>query len=205
MAISIVLAVHQALARVGLSAVLATEPEITLVGEANNAKELRALALDLQPKIVLMELCLPGPPVDETIRQLKSLNGEIKIILLATLVTEIDSPSLIRAEINGLILKDEPIESFIDVIKTVMQRGTWFSRSDQKKTENLRNSETALTCREIEVLKLVADGKKNEQIAEELGVAERTVRTHIESIITKMQVNNRTEAATKAIRLGWIK
>lgn len=205
MAIPIVIAVHQALARAGIGIVLATEPEINLVGEANNAEELLALVLDLQPDVVLMERSLPGPPVEETIRQLKSLNAEIKIILLATFNNEINSPSLINAEINGLILKDEPIESFIEAIKTVMQRGTWYSRSDLEKTDNLRNSETALTCREIEVLKLVADGKKNEQIAEELGIAERTVRSHIESIMTKMQVNNRTEATTKAIRLGWIK
>ena len=109
------------------------------------------------------------------------------------------------AKISGYILKDEAAEVVNQAIRTVMQGGKWFSQVIMEKMANVPNFEDALTGREFEVLKLAGEGKSNAQIGEELCITERTVRKHLENIMQKMQVNNRTEAVKTAIQMGWIK
>ena len=205
MSIRILHADDHPLVRAGIRTTLSMEPEFIVVGEACDGNEAQAMCLELQPDVLLLDLCMPGPLAEETIQIVKSSCADTKIIILSAYDNDIYIRVLLEAEISGYILKDEAAEVINQAIRTVMQGGKWFSQVIMAKMANVPNFEDALTCREFEVLQLAGEGKSNAQIGEEINITERTVRKHLENIMQKMQVNNRTEAVKTAIQMGWIK
>lgn len=205
MSIRILHADDHPLVREGIRASLSTEPEFIVVGEACDGNEAQAMCLELQPDVLLLDLCMPGPLAEETIQLVKSSCADTKIIILTAYDNEVYIRTLIEADISGYILKDEAVEVVIEAIQAVMQGRFWFSQSIAEKLTDIHTSESVLTPREFEVLQLAGEGKSNTQIGEEMNITERTVRKHMENIMQKMQVNNRTEAVKTAIQRGWIK
>lgn len=205
MSIRILHADDHPLVREGIRASLSTEPEFIVVGEACDGNEAQAMCLELQPDVLLLDLCMPGPLAEETIQIVKSSCADTKIIILTAYDNEVYIRVLLEANISGYILKDEAVGVVTEAIRTVMQGGFWFSQSITAKMTDAWNSESMLTSREFEVLQLAGEGKSNAQIGEEMNITERTVRKHMENIMQKMQVNNRTEAVKTAIQMGWIK
>lgn len=205
MTIRILLADDHPLIRAGIRSTLATESEFSVVGEACDGNEAQAMSLNLHPDVLLLDLSMSGPLAEETIRIVKSSCADTKIIILTAYDNEVYIRTLIEADISGYILKDEAVEVVTEAIRVVIQGRFWFSQSITAKMTDVWNSETMLTSREFEVLQLAWEGKSNTQIGEEMNITERTVRKHMENIMQKMQVNNRTEAVKTAIQLGWIK
>lgn len=205
MSIRILHADDHPLVREGIRASLSTEPEFIVVGEACDGNEAQAMCLELQLDVLLLDLCMPGPLAEETIQIVKSSCADTKIIILTAYDNEVYIRVLLEANISGYILKDEAVGVVTEAIRTVMQGGFFFSQSITAKMTDAWNSESMLTSREFEVLQLAGEGKSNAQIGEEMNITERTVRKHMENIMQKMQVKNRTEAVKTAIQMGWIK
>ena len=205
MSIRILHADDHPLVRAGIRTTLSTEPEFIVVGGACDGNEAQTMCLELQPDVLLLDLCMPGPLAEETIQIVKSLCADTKIIILTAYDNEVYIRTLIEADISGYILKDEAVKVVIEAIQAVMQGRFWFSQSITAKMTDICNSKNILTLREFEVLQMAWEGKSNVQIGEEMNITERTVRKHMENIMQKMQVNNRTEAVRTAIQMGWIK
>jgi DNA-binding NarL/FixJ family response regulator len=205
MTVRVVSADCHPLFRAGIDASLSTNAEFIVVGEACDGNEAQAMCLELQPDVVLLDLCMPGPSAEETIRAVKSSCKNIKIIILTAYDNEGSIRSLLECDIHGYILKNEAVEVMVEAIRCVMHGGFFFSQSIAEKLSDVKSYQNMLTPREFDVLLLVGEGKCNKAIGEELSITERTVRKHMENIMQKMQVNNRTEVVTKAIHSGWIK
>jgi DNA-binding NarL/FixJ family response regulator len=193
--------------RVGLRAILEPEPDLTLVGEAADGDETRRLCEELAPDVLLLDLSMPGPPAAETVAYLREHCSQTKIVVL----TAYSNDHYVRGvagNIEGYVLKDEAPETVVQAIHAVMQGGVWFSKPIVEKLAQLAAGEASpdeqptLTQRELEVLRLLAQGYRNQRIAEELCISERTVRSHLRNIYDKIGVQSRTEAALWAARQG---
>ena len=152
---------------------------------------------------------MPGPPAAETVAYLCEHCSQTKIVVL----TAYRNDNYVRGvagNIEGYVLKDEAPEVVVEAIRTVMQGGVWFSKPIVEKLSRLASGKalldekSALTKRELEVLKLVAEGYTNIQIGETLSISERTVRFHMEKILAKLGVSNRTQTVAVATQRGWI-
>jgi NarL family two-component system response regulator YdfI len=193
--------------REGLRTILATDPELELVGEAGDGGEAIRLAAELQPDVVLMDLSMPGVGGIEAIEQIKKLDLALEIVILTTY----DDDDLIvrglRAGARGYLLKDAGRKALFDSIRAA-HRGELLLPSSvaERVMTHLEEPRSAqpqgLTARELEVLALMADGAANKQIAGRLEIAERTVKAHVTSIFMKLEVTSRTEAVVVALRSG---
>lgn len=191
MSIDILLAVEQPLDRLALRSILEAEPDLRIVGGGVDTTEVLAMSLELQPYVVILDLNLSEVEADDIIRRLNETLPAMKILLLAASASDKAEALLSAGKINGFVLKEEVKTKLIDTVRSV--------------TAGVDNSGNVLTLREREVLLLVAQGKSNKEIAEQLNIAERTVRSHLENILQKLDVKNRTEAAIKAVQEGWIR
>ena len=187
------------LIRAGVHSVLEEEKDITVVGETDTSEGLERLCEALQPDVVLLDLRIPGPPLNETVARLRSLSSPPHIILLSAYDDEIYIKLAVGTNISGYILKDEMPETVVKAIRTVVNGGTWYSETITRKISRLISSSHALnpdlTPRELDVLDLLAQGYSNEQISKELGLAYQTVRNYVSRIYSKLGVHSRTEAA----------
>lgn len=204
MIISVLLAVDLPLDQLALRSMLEAEPEFTVAGEAKDGDKVLELSLNLQPDVVILDFNMAEYAAGEIIRKLNESHLGMKIIVLAA--DDNGSCEKFRVEkvVNGFILKGEVEDVLIDAIRSVMRGEPWFGRCSQVITAGGENSIDVLTSREHEVLRLVAQGKSNREIGKELNIAERTVRSHLENLMQKLDVKNRTEAVMAAVKLGWI-
>jgi len=153
---------------------------------------------------------MPGPSAFKTVAFLREHCPQVKAVMLTAYDDDAYVHGLVAAGVAGYVLKDEIEEAVVRAIRAVMQGDTWFSRSVVEKLARPATSEAplaekpALTERELEVLRLLARGHTNAQIAEAMSIAERTVRFHMEKILAKLSVSNRTEAVAVATQRGWI-
>jgi two-component system NarL family response regulator len=197
--------------REGLSAMLSREKDMIVLGEAKNGREAVQLAAELSPDIVLMDLRMPEMDGVEAIRQIKSLYPDIQLIILTTYDDDEYIFKGIEAGARAYLLKDAPREKLFQAIRAV-SRGesviepTVASHVLDRLAELSRQVQTpeVLSDRELEVLILIAKGTSNKEIAGTLNISESTVKTHIQSIFNKLEVNDRTEAVTVALRRGII-
>lgn len=226
--IRVILADDHPVVRRGLAAIVDLEDDIEVVGEANNGAEAVALTLSLQPDVVLMDLKMPVLDGLEAIKQIRAEAPATRVIILSTFADDDDIYAGIAAGARGYLLKDAPPDQLIQFIRaayrgeSLLHPGIAARILDrfsslmtrpapiEEKVElnpGLGKSVGALdapkfTSREMEVLKLLAQGARNKEIAETLIIAERTVKIHVGNILAKLNADNRTEAVTMALKLG---
>jgi DNA-binding NarL/FixJ family response regulator len=203
-----------ALFRRGLEMVLAAEDDIELVGEASDGTEAVAKAGEALPDVVLMDIRMPKSSGIEACRAMKEVAPSSKIVMLTISDEEEDLFEAIRAGASGYLLKDIPLDEVADVVRAVHGGQSLINPSMAAKllTEfaalNKRDQEERaeqvpppkLTDREMQVLKLVAKGMNNRDIAKELFISENTVKNHVRNILEKLQIHSRMEAVMIAVR-----
>ncbi len=206
--IRVVLADDHPLVRAGIRATLVAEGDFALVGEATNGDEVHQMCCELQPDILLLDIHMPGSPVVQTVAYLCQQYPGIKILILTAYDYDTYVRGLISAGAVGYILKDEAPQTVVRAIRAVLQGDTWYSQSIVKKlarwqaTEAAAATEASLNPREVEILKMLAQGRDNARIAEELHLAEQTVRNRVSRIYTKIGVSSRAEAIVWAREKG---
>jgi DNA-binding NarL/FixJ family response regulator len=215
MKIKILLADDQTLFREGLRILLSTQPDFEVVGEATNGEEALRLAAKLRPHIVLMDIRMPILNGVEATRRLRETQPDCRVIVLTTF----DEDELVfeglRAGAAGYLLKAVSTPRLLEAIRTVARGESILQPSVTAKVvaefarlANQAARPQALTSplseRETEVLRLVARGATNREIAATLFIAEGTVRNHLTNILGKLGVSDRTQAAVKAKELGLV-
>jgi len=187
--------------RDGLSTIIGSQNDMTLVAQAVDGKEGLARFLELKPDVTLLDLRLPDVAGLNLLANLRGHFKDARIIVLTTSDSDADIHRALKSGAAAYILKSMPREEILETIRTVHRRGKKIS-SDiaQRVAEHI--SEEALTPRELEVLELIRDGHRNRQIADVLCIAETTVNFHVKNLVDKLNANDRTHAVTLAIRRG---
>lgn len=197
------------LVRLGLQALLKVEADFEVVGQAGTADEAISLVERLRPQVVLMDLRLPGRSGVEACRDIKQRWPETHVIMLTSYADDELVLEAINAGAEGYVLKKVEGGNLVEVIRTVARgEAVLDSGVTQKLLAHVRQAEQELTGlafrslseREIEVLALLSEGKTNAEIAHSLSLSEKTVGNHISTILDKLDVTNRIEAATYAVR-----
>jgi len=195
--------------RKGMRAVLDLIPDIELVGEAENGKQAVELDAKLRPDVILMDLMMPEMDGIACTRAIISQRPEARILVLTNFAGEDMIFPAIKSGAMGYHLKDSSPEALVDAIRQVYNGESSLHPLIAKKvleefhaqTESQLSTES-LTQRELEVLKLIAQGQENHEIATQLVVSEATVRTHVSNILGKLHLASRTQAALYALREG---
>ena len=197
--------------RKGTRALLDRIPDFTVVGEAGNGKEAIAQAKELQPDVILMDLMMPEMDGIEAIGHITATQPNSHILALTSFAADDKVFPAIKAGALGYMLKDADPEDLIQAIRQVHRGEPSLHPSIARKVlQELGRPQTAppspgpdpLTERELEVLQLVAKGLSNQQMAEQLTVAEVTIRTHVSNILSKLHLANRVQATLYALREG---
>ena len=189
--------------RDGLAAIINLQPDMTLAGEAATGSEALERFVELRPDIVLVDLQLPDISGFELIKRIKEKFPDARIIVLSSHEGDVDIQRALEAGALGYVAKGIVRDELLEVIRSVHSGKRRIPAAmAQKLAEHI--GDEAISPREIEVLSLVAAGKRNKEIASELSIAEDTVKMHVRNILSKLQVNDRTEAVTVALRRGII-
>jgi NarL family two-component system response regulator LiaR len=198
-----------AIIRKGMRAVLELVPDIEMVGEAENGKQAIKLVLELNPDVILMDLMMPEMDGIACIREVKAQRPDSRILVLTNFAGEEMIFPAIKAGAMGYHLKDSTPEALVEAIRQVFHgQSSLHPLIAKKLLEELsapseqRPSTDPLTQRELEVLRLIAQGCENHAIAAQLVVSEATVRTHVSNILGKLHLATRTQAALYALREG---
>jgi NarL family two-component system response regulator LiaR len=198
-----------AIVRKGICALLATEQEIEVVGEAKEGQEAVGKTARLRPEVVLMDLVMPGMDGLEAIRRILADQPEVRILVLTSFAGDDKVFAAIRAGALGYLLKDSGPEELIQAIKQVHGgQSSLHPTIARRLLQELSHSSDrpakaeTLTERELEVLRLVAKGQSNDEIARQLSISEATVRTHVSNVLAKLSLDSRTQAALYALREG---
>jgi DNA-binding NarL/FixJ family response regulator len=187
--------------REGLATIIGSQPDMLLVAHASNAVEAVAEFRRHRPDITLMDLRLPGINGTDILIELRGEFPHARIIILTTSDSEGDIQRALRAGASGYILKSMPKNELLGVIRSVHSgRRHIPPEVAARLAEHL--GEDDLTTRELEVLRLIRDGYRNKQIADQLSISETTVNFHIKNLVDKLQANDRTHAVTIALRRG---
>lgn len=187
----------------GLSSMLATQSIMEVAGAASSGEEAVEMLRSRQVDIVLLDLRMPGMNGIDTIHALKQVRSNVRVILLTSYETDEDIYRAVFAGAQGYLLKDVSQSEMIEAILTVHKGGRFFPRHIAARLAE-RMMRTALSARELEVLQMLARGLTNKEIGSALNISGNTVRNHVQSIIEKLEVADRTEAATVAIYRGII-
>jgi DNA-binding NarL/FixJ family response regulator len=198
--------------RTGLRNLL-EEEGVNVVGEAGNGEMAIRLAADLAPDVVIMDLNMPGAGGVETTRRLAGLATLSRVVVLTISADDDDVMNAVMAGACGYLLKDSSIQDLIAGIRAASEGESLISpqiaakllqrlRAQSKNEDAAETIRAELSDRELEVLKLIANGKDNAQIARELFISPKTVKNHISNILMKLQIENRIQAAVYAVRSG---
>ncbi len=196
--------------REGLVAVLDTQPDFEVVGEAADGAETVRLAKRLRPDVILLDLEMPGTDGVKALQKLRDEGSASRTIVFTAYDTDERILGALRAGARGYLLKGASREEIFDAIRTISSGGSLLQPTvtarllDHVERGDEQASPNDLTPRELEVLSLLARGRKNAQIAAALFISERTVKFHVSSILAKLGAENRTEAARVAVRRGLI-
>jgi len=199
--IRIMVADDHPIVRSGLVLMIDYTPNMETVAEANNGVEAVALFRQYRPDVTLMDLRMPEMSGADAIAAIHQEFSEAKIIVLTTYDGDEDIYKGLKAGAKGYIFKNAPVDEIIRAIKTVYEGKKYIPPEvGEKLSERLNRPQ--LSNRELDVLKLVAQGKTNQQIATELYISESTVKYHINSVLSKLGVSDRTQATLIAIKRG---
>ncbi len=210
--INVLIADDHHVVRRGLLFFLKTQKDIEIIGEATNGKEAVKLVSELNPDVVLMDLSMPEMDGVMATKVIRETNASVKIIILTSYGDQDHVIPALRAGASGYQLKDIEPDDLVQTIRDVLQGQ---SKLHPKVTPHVMahlSSQTAqpqtkiddLTKREREVLKELAKGKSNKEIASALFITEKTVKTHISNILSKLQLSDRTQAAIFALKNGYV-
>ncbi|NIJ64222.1 DNA-binding NarL/FixJ family response regulator [Sphingomonas leidyi] len=193
---------HPAL-REGIAAIVELQNDMVMVGEASNGAEAVAAFNNLRPDVTLMDLQMPGMGGIEAMAAIRKESRNARIIVLTTYDGDAQAAQAIKAGASGYLLKNTLRKQLLDTIRAV-HAGQRYIPPEIAQEIAFHAADDPLSTREIDILKLVADGNANKAIAWQLSVAEDTVKAHLKSIFTKLDVNDRTRAVTTALRRGII-
>jgi DNA-binding NarL/FixJ family response regulator len=215
--ITILIADDHTIVRHGLRAMLETDPRMEIIGEAHDGAEAVEKAIELNPKVILMDISMPCLNGIEATRQIKDICPTTVVIIMTSFEDEALIVNAVQAGAAGYLLKDTPRELLINTITTAVSGGTSISYEllrralegvepaflpDDAPVYQQKKDYEELTPRELEILKLISEGWTNKEIAEHKSFAADTVKKEVHSIITKLRASDRTHAAIKAVRLG---
>jgi DNA-binding NarL/FixJ family response regulator len=205
MPIRIVIADDHGVVRQGLRMFLGLDSELEVVGEAENGAEALALAERLKPDVVLMDLLMPVMDGITAIGRIREELPEVEVIALTSVLEDASVVGAIKARAIGYLLKDTHADELRRAIKAAAAGQVQLSpQAAARLMREVRAPEAreSLTERETDVLRLIAGGRANKEIARELGIGEKTVKTHVSSILSKLGVQSRTQAALYAAQIG---
>ncbi len=212
--IRVVVADDHALVREGIRALLALVPDVSLVGEARDGAEAARVVAEARPDVLLLDMRMPAGDGLWVVRELRRRELLPATLILSTFDDDAAALDVVRAGARGFLLKDVTLDRLVDAVRALAAGGTRILPRMTARAEDelaaraaripaTREAEpTELTEREREVLRLVASGFSNREIAQALFVAEGTVKNHVSNILTKMGVRDRTRAVIKAAERG---
>ena len=216
-AVQIIVADDQQVVRAGFAALLGTQPDFTVVGTACDGTEAVRLCRELRPDVVLMDVRMPGMDGIEATRKLANLAHDgPRILILTTFDLDEYVYDALRAGASGFLLKDVTAERLFDAVRVVAAGDALlapaitrrliseFARLQPQPAIPSRETLAALTPRERQVLRLVAAGRSNQEIAAQLIVTEETVKTHVSRVLSKLGLRDRTQAVITAYESGLV-
>ncbi len=203
--ITVLIADDHALMRQGLKQILELEEDIEVVGLAIDGEDTLKKTLKLKPDIVLLDINMPRMNGIQTLRRLKDMGADSKIIILTIHEAREYLFETINIGAAGYVLKDAESSSLIKAVRDVYDGNSYIHPSlvctlSEEREGDVQQQKKRLTKREYEVLMLIAEGKNNKEIAENLFISEKTVKNHVSNIFKKIQVNDRTQAAIYAYK-----
>lgn len=197
--------------RTGIAALLETEDDLQVVGEARNGREAVALAESLSPDVILMDLVMPEMDGIEATSEIRARRPDSNVLVLTSFGTDDKLFPAVKAGALGYLLKDTSPDDLLHAIRDAASGHSSLNPTVARRLLREFSGESdflpprePLTVREIEVLKLIARGLTNEKIGEALFISEATVRTHVSHILGKLGLTNRTQAALWALREGMV-
>ena len=201
----------QAIVRDGLAMLLKLEPDIEIAGSAEDGAEAIEIVADKKPDLILMDLKMPIMNGVEATRQIVAKYPEVRVLVLTTYADDEWVFDAIQAGASGYLLKDTPREELIRAVRGTVTGKTYVDPSvagkvleqfSSRQTQPATLITAKLTQREVEVLRLIAKGSSNADIADRLSLSDGTVRNHVSAILAKLGVSDRTQAAVIAIQHG---
>ena len=211
--ISILLVDDQAMVRQGVKAFLVTQPDLSVVGEAGSGEEALKLAEQHVPDVILMDLIMPNMDGVETTRQVKKVSPRSQIVVLTSYHEDEHIFPALKAGALSYILKDVSAEELASAVRKAAageavlhpRVAARVIKELQGKRKDNVNPFTELSERELEVLKLIADGMSNAEMAAKLVLSEKTIKGHVSNILSKLHLVDRTQAAVYAWREGVVR
>jgi two-component system, NarL family, response regulator len=202
--IRIVVADDHPIVRQGLAAIIERELDMTVVGQASNGWEAKELYCTKRPDVMLMDLRMPELEGVTTIKGILNKSNSANIIIITTYDGDEDIYKGIKAGAKGYLLKDTEPEEILSAIRIVAGGKNYITPTVATKLKE-RMKKPELSERELEVIQLITDGNTNQQVAATLHITEGTVKYHVNNILTKLQVKDRTQAVVAAIKRGIVK
>jgi DNA-binding NarL/FixJ family response regulator len=212
--IRVLLADDQGLVRAGFRMILTSEPDLEVVGEAGDGLEAVQRADSLRPDVVLMDVRMPGVDGIEATRRVTARENAPRVVVLTTFDQDEYVYEALRAGASAFLLKDAPEQHLLAAIRVAAEGGSLFAPTVTRRLierfADARPRQDAtgldeLTARELEVLRLIARGLSNAEIAEELVVSEHTTKSHVASILQKLHLRNRVHAVVFAYEAGVVR
>ena len=201
--IRIVIVDDHPVVRAGLVSMLGMQAELDVIGAAPDGAMALAMVEEHRPDVLLLDLRMPGMGGVDTMLALRAAGRSVRVIILTNYETDEDIYRAVQAGAQGYLLKNTSLREMAEAIRTVHSGKRYIPRHIASRLAE-RMVRTDLTARELEILKLLSKGPTNKQIGHALGISDNTVRNHVLRIIEKLEVSDRTEAATTAIQRGLI-
>lgn len=200
---TVLLADDHPLVREGLLALINRQPDMRVIGEAQNGREAVEKFFALWPDVTLLDLRMPVMHGIETVTSILQKHPAAHIVILTSYQSEEDVYRALRAGARGYVLKDSSVAEVVECIRAVRAGGTWIPNGVAAKLAR-RVGDRALTARETDVLRAITRGKSNKEIGSELNISEATVKVHVTHILEKLKAGGRTEAMRLALERGLV-